>query len=1043
MKARRVAKILAMVSALLPLLLAGLLAWLLFSNSALQLFWAAARAHVDGLQASAVKGRLWGPLELSDLRWRNAQWEVAVKHTRLNWRLDQLLTSELQISELTAQGVAVYQLASTGPEKNQQATPTLPERLPLPINIHVTQASIQDVSFTSRNADEPLQLNTIRLAGGLTSDRLTVQQLLIDSQHYAVSGRLQTVFPKNYQSDAELKWRLNLPEVAEGKGSLQANGNLESLALRLSGTFDPKPSEALTMGSVKLTADADAGLQGIDVHNLSLQGSLQDRPLDLQASFSFDGSTANVHDLALISGASQLNATGQIGERVAFQWSLRSADLNDVHPQAGGSIQGQGTATGVWPWLDVQAELQARSLHWNDVSLAELKADANIALQSGTPSQLELYGEQLKYGNKEIHQLQLLADGTAEDHTASLQLDSQLGSAELALTGHYAQGTWRANLQEGLINPDRLSAWTLQGEQLLLIEKEQLTLQRACWDDKTATLCLSAKKGREQTQAELSLDNFSLQTIAPLFTDSLQLQGVLSGGAQFTSGQTGTWQAMLTVDNEPISIRRPTDSAPLELLNLQAGQLTVEANQEQLQGMINIPTADGGGIKGRVGIVAGAEGLANGKVSGEFTANILDIAVLAALAPQIKDVQGELTANLKLTGNLPQLQPVGSLQIRGGQLRLSEPELLIDQLQLQAEASAGETFQLTASARSGGGNLQLSGAGKFAEQGLQLQSNLAGDNIQVWNSSDAQVWISPDLSASIDKHRVVIRGTIDIPRADITPQQLPKNAVRVSADQVIVAADADPQKTPQADMQSDVAIRLTLGDAVTVNGFGFSGRVAGGLNIKQTSAKPVVASGELNVVDGEYRAYGQGLVIDKGQFLFAGGAIDNPGINIRALRRPAENIVVGVHARGELREPQLSVFSQPAMSQSDQLSWLVLGRPLQAASDSETNYINQAALALGVRGGNYLTKGLGEKLGVDSIGIETGSGEAGAASDVNQAALVIGKYLTPDLYISYGIGLLDSLSTVKLRYLITDQWNLVTESSAESSGGDLSYSFER
>jgi translocation and assembly module TamB len=100
-------------------------------------------------------------------------------------------------------------------------------------------------------------------------------------------------------------------------------------------------------------------------------------------------------------------------------------------------------------------------------------------------------------------------------------------------------------------------------------------------------------------------------------------------------------------------------------------------------------------------------------------------------------------------------------------------------------------------------------------------------------------------------------------------------------------------------------------------------------------------------------------------------------------------------------------------------------------------------LFLGMKGGNILAKNIGQNIGLDAIGFEAGSKEAGASNDVDQAALVLGKYLTPKLYISYGLGLLDALSTVKLRYLMTERWNLITESSAIASGGDISYSFEK
>ncbi|MDN5850165.1 MAG: translocation/assembly module TamB domain-containing protein, partial [Nitrococcus sp.] len=226
-------------------------------------------------------------------------------------------------------------------------------------------------------------------------------------------------------------------------------------------------------------------------------------------------------------------------------------------------------------------------------------------------------------------------------------------------------------------------------------------------------------------------------------------------------------------------------------------------------------------------------------------------------------------------------------------------------------------------------------------------------------------------------------------------------------------------------------------------GFGLKGRIDGRLLIVQQPGGPTTGSGELRIVDGEYRAYGQGLVIETGRILFAGGPIDQPGVDIRAVRHPAEDITVGVQVRGSLKRPEFTIFSEPSMGQTEQLSWLVLGRPLEGASNSEASMLTQAALALGLKGGDFLAKKLGKGLGIDTIGIESGSGEAGAASDANEAALVVGKYLSPDLYVSYGIGLFNQVSTVTLQYTLSSHWKLATEASTLGSGGDVVYTIER
>src|SRR5690606_23682555 len=153
----------------------------------------------------------------------------------------------------------------------------------------------------------------------------------------------------------------------------------------------------------------------------------------------------------------------------------------------------------------------------------------------------------------------------------------------------------------------------------------------------------------------------------------------------------------------------------------------------------------------------------------------------------------------------------------------------------------------------------------------------------------------------------------------------------------------------------------------------------------QAPGTPTTATGEINIIDGEYRAYGQGLVVETGNVYFAGGPLTEPALDIRAVRRPQPGILVGAHVVGTLEEPQFTLFSEPAMTQQGQLPHLVRGRSLQEAPAGESSALARAALAMGLRGGDFLARNIGERLGIDQLSIETGSGEAGAASDPNQA----------------------------------------------------------
>ena len=60
----------------------------------------------------------------------------------------------------------------------------------------------------------------------------------------------------------------------------------------------------------------------------------------------------------------------------------------------------------------------------------------------------------------------------------------------------------------------------------------------------------------------------------------------------------------------------------------------------------------------------------------------------------------------------------------------------------------------------------------------------------------------------------------------------------------------------------------------------------------------------------------------------------------------------------------------------------------------------------------------------------------------NETSLVLGKYLSPRLYVSYGISLTESLNTLKLRYSLNDRWTVKTEV-GEARGADLVYTIEK
>ena len=122
------------------------------------------------------------------------------------------------------------------------------------------------------------------------------------------------------------------------------------------------------------------------------------------------------------------------------------------------------------------------------------------------------------------------------------------------------------------------------------------------------------------------------------------------------------------------------------------------------------------------------------------------------------------------------------------------------------------------------------------------------------------------------------------------------------------------------------------------------------------------------------------------------------------------------------------------MAEGDALAYIMLGHPL-GEGGGDNNLVAGAAQSLGLKGGNYLARSLGSKVGLDEARIES----EGA---IEEASLVAGKYLSPELYVSYGVGLFDKVNTFRVRYLMSRRWTVQAET-GRGTGADVMYRLER
>src|SRR5688572_7961169 len=293
-----------------------------------------------------------------------------------------------------------------------------------------------------------------------------------------------------------------------------------------------------------------------------------------------------------------------------------------------------------------------------------------------------------------------------------------------------------------------------------------------------------------------------------------------------------------------------------------------------------------------------------------------------------------------------------------------------------------------------------------------------------------KVLASPDLTLTRDEASTKLRGRIDLPEASVNLARIPGGGATQASKDVVVVDEAATTEA-RADAPLDTDITVSLGERVKVRGYGLDGEVEGQLRVP---GRPTTGTGQIRI-SGKYRAYGQNLTIERGRLLFAQSPLDDPGLDIRAVRK-LRTVTPGLRVEGTAKAPVLTVFSDPAMEQGNALSYLVTGRPLRSLSGEDGDTVGMAARALGTATGDLLAKSIGAKLGVDDIGV-------GESDALGGAAFTVGKYLSPRLYLSYGVGVFEPGQVVTLRYQLTERWELEANSGTVENRGGVNYRYER
>jgi translocation and assembly module TamB len=325
------------------------------------------------------------------------------------------------------------------------------------------------------------------------------------------------------------------------------------------------------------------------------------------------------------------------------------------------------------------------------------------------------------------------------------------------------------------------------------------------------------------------------------------------------------------------------------------------------------------------------------------------------------------------------------------------------------------------------------------ERGV-IEARVQGQNFQAADIPAANVTMTPDLQLTGNPKLYRLRGELTIPHASINLQKLPQDkSPNVSPDVVVVRNGKEvPTAAEASAMPLEAVVQVKLGQDIKITGFGLESTVNGELSVREAPGVPTTGSGQL-MVAGTYKAYGQDLTIKDGRLLFAGTPLDNPRLAIVAMREINDDLSTGLRIAGSAQSPIITVISDPNVGEADALSYLVTGRSLSdvgSASGSSQDALASATRSLEGAGAGLVAKRIGQRLGLDEASVEENEMIGGSA-------LTIGEYLSPRLYLSYGVGLFEPGEVIALRYKLTDDIGVRVQRGSEETRAGVEYRIEK
>ncbi|WP_413520011.1 translocation/assembly module TamB domain-containing protein [Psychrobacter glacincola] len=766
----------------------------------------------------------------------------------------------------------------------------------------------------------------------------------------------------------------------------------------------------------------------------------------------------NANNLLLRWGDNYITANGNDKQ---LQAKINITSLDQLSDKLAGKVSGGATlsqpAGQALPTLYV--DLVGERITLPGFTLRQGRIRGKLVNLANSPSQFIVTAEGLEAGGQSFKNLKATFNGTEQVHVVDFDLVNEKLDVSARLKGGFNRDKliWSGVIGKGQVASKYATLNQLQPAQLIvnLPQKQgksssdlKVQLAAHCWQatDQTGKLCLrknliaSAASG----QVDLAIQKLDTSLFSAFLPKDIDWHGKINGKAivGWQRGRPPTINTTLYSDNGKIGLIQDGDSLPVTLPYKRVS-------------LIAVSVPDGLKIRSDINTGRGARGYAEvivdpyktpKPITGALVLNELNLAIFKPFFPGMRVLEGNITMAGGLGGTLDKPQFYGDVKLSKGRIAMLDLPVNLRRVNVDAKIRGTEAT-IDGKFNSGTGTGTLTGTVNW-QQKLQAKLSIIGKGLILTQPPLLVASVDPDIDIIVrptDRY-VNITGAVSVPSATIRPPESSEDIITQTEDAVVLdrrlIGNIEEVLAISKPWSINTDIGIDLGNDINFRGFGAVIPLAGAIHVTQSGTGIMRAKGVVQVSRRtNINAFGQNLELNYGQVRFDGDVM-KPNLSIEAVKTISGK-TVGVRVKGNTESPNIIVFNNAGLTQQQAMNALITGRinnqsatqiSEQGFKSQVTNNLAAAGLSFGLSGTRNLTNQIGQAFGFQSLTVDA----SGSSEDTN---VNVTGYVTPDLYIRYGVGVFNAQNSLSIRYQLTRRIYVEATSAAENAV-DVVYSWQ-